>query len=82
MQLIRPLLGQIRPRLGPVAATVGRRELEAELVLPLCLALALVARIGEAGRGKRQNPDEQDERNDQSAHLFSTSLLGFLESVE
>src|SRR6266550_6532001 len=49
VHLIRPRLRQRRPRLGPVAATVGRGERKAELVLALRLPLALVARIGETG---------------------------------
>src|SRR5882724_4180389 len=74
VNLVGPLLGQRRPRADAVAAIVRGREREAELVLALCLAFA--ARIGEAGRRERQNPDEQDERNDQSAHLFPPLLLG------
>src|SRR5438552_582829 len=77
VHLIRPRLRQRRPRLGQVAATVGRGERKAELVLALRLPLALVARIGETGRSERQNPDEQDERNDHAPHLFPPLLAGF-----
>jgi hypothetical protein len=78
MDLVRPLLVQRRPRPGPVAPTVGRRQREAELVLSLSLALVFVlafaAWIGEAGRGKRQGSDDQGEDDDHPAHLLFHSL--------
>src|SRR5580765_8009788 len=82
MDLVRPLLVQRRPRLRPVAPTVGRRQGEAELVLPLSLAfvfvLSFAARTGEAGRGERQGSGDQGEDDDHPAHvLFHSLCLGF-----
>src|SRR3954466_5066044 len=82
MDLVRPLLLQRRPRLRPIAATVGRRQREAELVLSLSLTLVFVlafaARVGEAGRGERHGSDEQGEDDDRTAHVLFTPLWDFL----